>query len=217
MIKNLTPTEEQDLRLLELVEKQEKLTQRGIAIELQIAIGLANSLVKRMAHKGYVKMSQIPSGRYAYYLTPQGFIEKSRLVSKYISNSVQFLGNVRKDYEKIAYKLKIDGKKNIACVGTGEIFEISQLVFKTYDLNVTIVVDLLGSKKLEKRNCLSALADLKRAQVKSLILTESNRPHKVFELLSQCEHDFEVICPEFMKISPKKNYQKKTNNSSFIV
>ena len=104
MMKNLSANEEQELRVLELVEKQQKLTQRGIAHELQIAIGLANSLVKRLTNKGFVKIAQIPSGRYAYYLTPEGFFEKSRLVSKYIANSVQFLGEVRKDYEKIAEK-----------------------------------------------------------------------------------------------------------------
>ena len=217
MIKNLSISEEQELRVLELVEKQEKLTQRGIAFELQVAIGLANSLVKRLTNKGYVKITQIPSGRYAYYLTPEGFFEKSRLVSKYIANSVQFLGEVRKDYEKIAEKLKAEGQKNIGCVGTGEILEIAQLVFQAHNLNIFFVVDLLGSKKSGIYDSFSAIPDKITSQVTSLILTESHRPHKVFELLTQENLELQVLFPEFMQISQKLPNEKNNNNGLFGV
>lgn len=216
-MKNLSANEEQELRVLELVEKQQKLTQRGIAHELQIAIGLANSLVKRLTNKGFVKIAQIPSGRYAYYLTPEGFFEKSRLVSKYIANSVQFLGEVRKDYEKIAEKLKSEGHKDVGCVGTGEILEIAQLVFQAHNLTVLFVVDLLSSKKSGTYNSFSAVPDAKKSQVTTLILTESNRPHKVFSLLEKDDVEFQILFPEFMQISQKLLNENNNSNGSFGV
>ena len=54
-------------------------SQRRIAEELGIALGLVNAYLKRCVKKGLVKVSQAPARRYAYYLTPQGFAEKSRL------------------------------------------------------------------------------------------------------------------------------------------
>ena len=49
------------------------MTQRSMANELGIALGMANAYIKRCIRKGFIKVRQIPSNRYAYYLTPTGF------------------------------------------------------------------------------------------------------------------------------------------------
>ncbi len=71
--------EEIMLAVLNSVENNQKMTQRSLAKELGIAVGLANAYVKRCIQKGFVKISQIPPRRYTYYLTPQGFSEKPAL------------------------------------------------------------------------------------------------------------------------------------------
>ena len=48
-----------------------------------------------LSGKGLVKMSQVPLNRYAYYLTPQGFAEKSRLTAEYLSVSFNFFRRAR--------------------------------------------------------------------------------------------------------------------------
>ena len=83
MNRNLTVNEQHELRVLELVEEREKITQRGVATELEIAVGMANALIKRLVHKGYIKVKNAPSRRFRYYITPEGFMEKGRLVSKH--------------------------------------------------------------------------------------------------------------------------------------
>src|SRR3972149_9861076 len=67
------------LGLLESVERDGGQSQRRLASELGIALGLVNAYLKRCIKKGLVKVSEAPARRYAYYLTPQGFAEKSRL------------------------------------------------------------------------------------------------------------------------------------------
>ena len=67
------------LGLLTSVEADGARSQRRIAAELGIALGLVNAYLKRAVKKGLVKVGQAPARRYAYYLTPQGFSEKSRL------------------------------------------------------------------------------------------------------------------------------------------
>lgn len=62
-------------------------SQRRIAADLGIALGLVNAYLKRCIRKGLVKVSEAPAHRYAYYLTPHGFAEKSRLTVEYLSSS----------------------------------------------------------------------------------------------------------------------------------
>ena len=66
------------LGLLEFVERNGAQSQRHIAAELGIALGLVNAYLKRCVKKGLIKVSSAPARQYAYYLTPQGFAEKSR-------------------------------------------------------------------------------------------------------------------------------------------
>ena len=61
------------LGLLNAIQDDNKLTQRSVAKGLGIALGLANAYLKRCIKKGYIKVSQVPPNRYAYYLTPRGF------------------------------------------------------------------------------------------------------------------------------------------------
>ena len=78
------------LGLLEAVESGRAHTQRGLAADLGIALGLVNIYLKRCVKKGLVKVSQAPARRFAYYLTPNGFAEKSRLTGEYLSWSLTF-------------------------------------------------------------------------------------------------------------------------------
>ena len=66
------------LNVLTSIERDNAITQRALARELGIALGLANAYLRRCVRKGLVKMHQVPINRYAYYLTPQGLSEKSR-------------------------------------------------------------------------------------------------------------------------------------------
>ena len=76
--------------MLNAVEENAVLTQRSLARGLGIALGLANAYLKRCVTKGYIKVTQAPANRYAYYLTPKGFAEKSRLTTQYLTNSFDF-------------------------------------------------------------------------------------------------------------------------------
>ena len=65
------------VHLLSEIERNPSFTQRGLAGELNIALGLMNQYLKRCVTKGWVKASQISPRRITYFLTPEGFIEKA--------------------------------------------------------------------------------------------------------------------------------------------
>jgi len=59
------------LEILDAIEKKDDVSQRHLAREMGVALGLANSYLKRCVRKGYVKVTQAPANRYLYYLTPR--------------------------------------------------------------------------------------------------------------------------------------------------
>ena len=89
------------LGLLSSVENDGERSQRRIAAELGIALGLVNAYLKRCVKKGLVKVHDAPARRYAYYLTPQGFAEKSRLTVEYLSSSFSFFRQAKADCTRV--------------------------------------------------------------------------------------------------------------------
>src|SRR5580704_14517997 len=89
------------LGLLESVERGGEQTQRRLASELGIALGLVNAYLKRCITKGLIKVTHAPARRYAYYLTPQGFAEKSRLTIAFLSDSFLLFRRARSDYAEV--------------------------------------------------------------------------------------------------------------------
>src|SRR5512139_3490407 len=89
------------LGLLDAVEQDRAQSQRLLASELVIALGLVNAYLKRCVKKGLVKVRSAPARRYAYYLTPQGFAEKSRLTVEYLSYSFGFFREARSDCSRL--------------------------------------------------------------------------------------------------------------------
>ena len=104
-MKDTSPTNSSNdrivLGLLTSVDSNGARSQRHIAAELDIALGLVNAYLKCSIKKGLVKVSQAPARRYAYYLTPQGFSEKSRLTVKYLSSSFSLFRKAKEDFAKV--------------------------------------------------------------------------------------------------------------------
>src|ERR1039458_1430078 len=84
------------LNLLDSVGRDGSQSQRRLAVELGIALGLVNLYLKRCIRKGFVKVSNAPAKRYAYFLTVEGFAEKSRLTLEYLTYSFSFFRQDRK-------------------------------------------------------------------------------------------------------------------------
>ena len=61
------------LELLDAIERRSDVSQRHLARQMGVALGLANSYLRRCAKKGLVKVREAPANRYFYYLTPKGF------------------------------------------------------------------------------------------------------------------------------------------------
>lgn len=129
------------LGVLSAVDQNSHLTQRTIAQRLGIALGLANAYLRRCARKGFIKVQQIPRRRYAYYLTPSGFSEKSRLTAKYLSVSFDFFRRARNDCSAMLLDLERLGRRRVAILGVCEMADVIVLCARGTGMEVLGIVD----------------------------------------------------------------------------
>ena len=129
------------LSVLTSVERDSTITQRKLAGELGIALGLANAYLRRCVRKGLVKMRQVPLNRYAYYLTPQGFAEKSRLTAEYLAVSLDFFRRARSIALALLRDCEGRGWRIVALYGAGDLAEIAVLSSQRDPIEVLCVID----------------------------------------------------------------------------
>ena len=92
-IASLEDASYRELRLLEEVDGRPDVSQRQLARNLGVALGVANLLVRTMARKGYIKMTHLSWRRWVYVVTPRGMARKVQLTLSYVD---RFIGHYRR-------------------------------------------------------------------------------------------------------------------------
>jgi DNA-binding MarR family transcriptional regulator len=132
---------QRDLLLLSELDRNGGATQRSLATKLGVALGLTNLYLKRLARKGYIKVTTIPRKRIRYLLTPQGFAEKSRLTYQYMQYSLSYYRDMRGRLKDMLSSLEGINGQRIAICGTGELAELTYLALKEMNIDCVGFVD----------------------------------------------------------------------------
>jgi DNA-binding MarR family transcriptional regulator len=138
---NRTEDERILLDLLNSVERDGGQSQRRLASELGIALGLVNAYLRRCVKKGLVKVNAAPARRYIYYLTPQGFAEKSRLTVEYLSVSFSFFRRAKAECGVVFGTAAERGFYRLALAGISDLAEIAMICALNTGVRITAVVD----------------------------------------------------------------------------
>jgi DNA-binding MarR family transcriptional regulator len=179
---NLDHEERITLNLLDVIEENSTITQRSLALELDVALGLTNSYIKRCAKKGLIKVRQIPSNRYAYYLTPRGFAEKSRLTAEYLKQSFNFFRLARsQSTDLLQFCLKNDWSR-IALVGKSDLTEITILSAAEFNIKFAGIIDAKAAKETPLYMNLPIVDNLSAfGLLHAVILTDMEKPQETFD------------------------------------
>jgi DNA-binding MarR family transcriptional regulator len=185
------------LGMLNAVAGNAVVTQRSLARELGIALGLANAYLKRCVGKGYIKVSHVPARRYTYYLTPKGFAEKSRLTAEYLSQSFNFFRLARGQCHELFAECARRGWSRVALVGAGDLAEIAKLVAESHEVELVGLVDRRTSRfgRLPVRSELAALGEVDAA-----IVTDLREPQATFERVGALLPGERVLAPALLHI-----------------
>ena len=173
--------------MLSAIERDSGLTQRYLAKELRVALGLTNAYLKRCAKKGYIKIRQVPLNRYAYYLTPRGLVEKSRLTAEYLSSSLDFFRRVRRDAATVFAECRTRGWTRVALCGAGELAEIAVLSADEAAVEIVcVIVQEAGPATCAGRPAVvgiaQAIALAGTKGIDAIVVTDASSPQKTFDL-----------------------------------
>jgi DNA-binding MarR family transcriptional regulator len=129
------------LQILEELSNNDSLTQRDLSSRLGIALGLVNSYIKNLVAKGYLTVKAIPPKRYAYYLTPKGFTEKTRLTYDLLHDYTRVYREARNNLKTLFHELQQSGTKRIVFAGADEVAEIAYITLQETQLELAAVMD----------------------------------------------------------------------------
>lgn len=128
-----------NLQALEAIAADDHITQRSLASQLGIALGLTNIYLRRLVRKGYVKCVNIQSNRLRYLLTPKGITEKTRLTYEFLEYSLYLYSQVRLHLRNVLQPLMLGHRRRIAVYGTGEAAELAYLSVAELGLELVAV------------------------------------------------------------------------------
>jgi len=186
------------LELLSAVEADSRITQRSLSSTLGIALGLTNSYLKKCIDKGLVKIKQVPANRYAYYLTPRGFTEKSRLTAEYLKTSFSFYRSAKADLTNIMDNCYKEKKTRIILSDFSELAEIAIII--SFSSNIDLV-GIIGKNNDNDKiiNGIPIIKDINSyKKFDALIITDIYNTKSRFQFLSKVISSKKIIIPDFL-------------------
>jgi len=176
----------QDIRYLQILEEIENSyspSQRDLARKLNISLGLVNSFIKRLAKKGYVKVTTIPKNRVKYILTPQGFAEKSRLTYEFIQYSLRFYKKALVNIQDLLNEFERIGITKVVFYGANDLAEIAYISMKATNVTLVGVIDDSKKGKTFQGYTVKSLSELGALDFDRVIITSLDSKEAIYTTL----------------------------------
>jgi hypothetical protein len=184
------------LGVLDAVERNPSVTQRSVARDLGIALGLVNAYLQRCLRKGLIKIGQVPPRRYAYYLTPRGMSEKSRLTATYLMDSFAFFREARAQCNALFQELAERGQRRLVLVGAGDLAEIARLVARDHLVEIIGIVPA-SADAARLRSSFEGLGPLDAA-----VITAFEQSRETFAAAIELLGPERVYGPDLLRVLP---------------
>jgi DNA-binding MarR family transcriptional regulator len=191
------------LGLLAAVDENSSVTQRDVARELGIALGLANTYLKRCVKKGLIKVRQVPANRYTYYLTPRGFAEKSRLTAEYLTQRFHFFRLMRNECAAVLERCESNGWSKVALHGLTDISEILFTCLPEHEVEIVAIVD--ESSRLPAYSGVPVVSSLSLLPAcDAIIVTDIDDPQLGYDKAIKQFDKSRVLVPDLMSVAKSR-------------
>jgi DNA-binding MarR family transcriptional regulator len=126
--------------VLTILDREDSPSQREIAKQTGFSVGLVNTLIKKCAKKGLVKIERLNSRNIKYILTPEGIKEKTQKTIDYIKRSYQAIQQLQNRVTELALKHSGEGKKIFIYKNNeDEIYNLVTETLDSLDINYKII------------------------------------------------------------------------------
>lgn len=133
-------------QLLEEIAAGHGPSQRSLARQLGIALGLTNLLLKRIVRKGWIRMERLERNRVAYHITPAGVARQAQLSLERLTQQARFYASARDQVLGMLAVVALPHtsgrtQARIVFYGAGELAEIGYVCLHSMGLRLAGVVD----------------------------------------------------------------------------
>jgi DNA-binding MarR family transcriptional regulator len=110
--------------ILDLIEKDQNITQRQMAEALGVAVSMVNQYLDIYEKDKLIKRKKHSTKIVEYFITQKGSERKKVLNIAYLSSSQQIYNSAKENIESFLIQIENKGFKNILLYGAGEVCEI---------------------------------------------------------------------------------------------
>jgi DNA-binding MarR family transcriptional regulator len=198
------------LGLLESVGRDSAQSQRRLAAELGIAVGLVNVYLKRCVNKGLLKMAEAPARRYAYYLTPYGFAEKARLTLEYLSYSFDLFRRAKADCTSVFLAASARGFDQVVLAGVSELAEIATICALETGIEIVLIVDTRSSLTTFAGLAVVGSYDRIERNFQAVVVTELKTAQETYAAAVERFGADRVLVPSMLGVQAEKTGETPT-------
>lgn len=142
------------LQIFDIVERNPEVSQGKIMMQTGLAAGLVHSFMSRILEKGWVRVKRVNAKRWLYFMTPEGFVEKSRLVMGYLSRTLQSYKTAQGLVSQQLELCRENGWYRLVVAGDNEVADIAAISVKAAEgfiLEGILSGNALNGNKLDQR------------------------------------------------------------------
>jgi len=133
----MSDIKQHEYALLDEIARDSLVTQARLSNNLGIAVGSVNWYIKRLIHRGWIKVSRLSRTRLKYDLTPEGMAVFTQRAMYYAQDSLKVYSSLRDKAKSIVSDLKQQGIKVIYIDGDDEIMDIMRLTCIENNITIT--------------------------------------------------------------------------------
>jgi len=123
----MTEVKQHEYALLNEIAQDSMVTQASLSDRLGIAVGSVNWYIKRLIHRGWVKVSHLDRTRLKYDLTPEGMKIFTQRAMSYARDSLKVYGQFREKAKALVAELQKQGVGEVYLNDDDEIMDIMRL------------------------------------------------------------------------------------------
>lgn len=118
------------LQIFDIIVKTPNTSQKKITEQTGLAASLVHSFMRHVISKGWIRVKKVNTKRWLYFLTPEGFMEKSRISVNYLSRTFNTYRVAQNLIEAELANCAQDSRWKIVVVGINELAEIAAINIK---------------------------------------------------------------------------------------
>jgi DNA-binding MarR family transcriptional regulator len=121
-------------RLLEILSRRQDASQRKVAREAGLSLGMVNLVLRRLAKTGYIKVSALNGQTMRYVLTTKGSAELARRSYEYLLRVIESFGELRTGITALVHDSYAQGHRGFLIYGDGDVADLAELACRSSGL-----------------------------------------------------------------------------------